>query len=155
MAEPMGWLVCARPPSTGQTNSTYSLASDNAGPSIRRAGRPPKASKVYGHVEEARVWTVMRTWSNNARKFSCSRKKEDMNKKEDMPWKRISDKKTKNKAKNDKTEHGMEKCEKTKPNRSQKVNQVKKSSEKSNSQSQSQPRQNQSQLRETEAEKTT
>ncbi|GJZ99935.1 hypothetical protein Tco_0672486, partial [Tanacetum coccineum] len=28
-------------------------------------------------------------------------------------WKRISDKKTKNKAKNDKTEHGMEKCEKT------------------------------------------
>ncbi|GJX92367.1 hypothetical protein Tco_0345693 [Tanacetum coccineum] len=33
--------------------------------------------------------------------------------------KRISDKKTKNKAKNDKTEHGMEKCEKTKSNRSQ------------------------------------
>ncbi|GJZ94487.1 reverse transcriptase domain-containing protein, partial [Tanacetum coccineum] len=29
-------------------------------------------------------------------------------------WKRISDKRTKNKAKNDKTEHGMEKCEKDK-----------------------------------------
>ncbi|GKE95096.1 putative reverse transcriptase domain-containing protein [Tanacetum coccineum] len=29
-------------------------------------------------------------------------------------WKRISDKRTKNKAKNDKTKHGMEKCEKTK-----------------------------------------
>ncbi|GKE96920.1 hypothetical protein Tco_1581775, partial [Tanacetum coccineum] len=29
-------------------------------------------------------------------------------------WKRISHKRTKNKAKNDKTEHGMEKCEKTK-----------------------------------------
>ncbi|GKC81507.1 putative reverse transcriptase domain-containing protein, partial [Tanacetum coccineum] len=53
-------------------------------------------------------------------------------------WKRISHKRTKNKAKNDKTEHGMEKCEKTKPNQSQKVNQVKKSPEKSNSQSQSQ-----------------
>ncbi|GJZ24179.1 hypothetical protein Tco_0561638 [Tanacetum coccineum] len=64
-------------------------------------------------------------------------------------------KRTKNKAKNDKTEHGMEKCEKTKPNQSQKVNQVKKSTEQSNSQSQSQPRQSQSQLRETEAEKTT
>ncbi|GKB33949.1 hypothetical protein Tco_0873350 [Tanacetum coccineum] len=50
-------------------------------------------------------------------------------------WKRISHKRTKNKAKNDKTKHGMEKCEKTKPNRSQK----------SNSQSQSQPRQSQSQ----------
>ncbi|GKF49989.1 hypothetical protein Tco_0143240, partial [Tanacetum coccineum] len=34
---------------------------------------------------------------------------------------RISHKRTKNKAKNDKTEHRMEKCEKTKPNRSQKV----------------------------------
>ncbi|GJT99670.1 reverse transcriptase domain-containing protein [Tanacetum coccineum] len=34
--------------------------------------------------------------------------------------KRISHKRTKNKAKNDKTEHGMEKCVKTKPNRSQK-----------------------------------
>ncbi|GJZ72451.1 reverse transcriptase domain-containing protein, partial [Tanacetum coccineum] len=50
-------------------------------------------------------------------------------------------KRTKNKAKNDKTKHGMEMCEKTKPNRSQKVNQAKKSTEKSNSQSQSQPRQ--------------
>ncbi|GKC76486.1 hypothetical protein Tco_1127260 [Tanacetum coccineum] len=36
--------------------------------------------------------------------------------------KRIFKKRTKNKAKNDKTEHGMEKCEKTKPNPSQKVN---------------------------------
>ncbi|GJX36177.1 putative reverse transcriptase domain-containing protein [Tanacetum coccineum] len=45
--------------------------------------------------------------------------------------KRISHKRTKNKAKNDKTDHGMEKCEETKPNRSQKVNQVKKSTEKS------------------------
>ncbi|GKA89923.1 retrovirus-related pol polyprotein from transposon TNT 1-94 [Tanacetum coccineum] len=53
-----------------------------------------------------------------------------------MHEKRISHKRTKNKAKNNKTEHGMEKCEKTKPNRSQKVNQVKKSTEKSNSQSQ-------------------
>ncbi|GJZ14048.1 hypothetical protein Tco_0549278 [Tanacetum coccineum] len=49
--------------------------------------------------------------------------------------------KDKNKAKNDKTGHGMEKCEKTKLNQSQKVNQDKKS----NSQSQSQPRQSQSQ----------
>ncbi|GKD93709.1 hypothetical protein Tco_1373546 [Tanacetum coccineum] len=64
-------------------------------------------------------------------------------------------KRTKNKAKNDKTEHGMEKCEKTKQNQSQRVNQAKKSTEKSNSQSQSQPRQSQSQLRETEAENTT
>ncbi|GJX75266.1 hypothetical protein Tco_0313861 [Tanacetum coccineum] len=40
-------------------------------------------------------------------------------------------KRMKNKAKNDKTEHGMEKCEKTKPNQSQKVNQVKKSTEQS------------------------
>ncbi|GKC95769.1 reverse transcriptase domain-containing protein, partial [Tanacetum coccineum] len=80
---------------------------------------------------------------------------DDSKDKDNELWKRISHKRTKNKAKNDKTEHGMEKCEKTKPNRSQKVNQVKKSSEKSNSQSQSQPRQNQSQLRETEAEKTT
>ncbi|GJW16871.1 hypothetical protein Tco_0024307 [Tanacetum coccineum] len=39
--------------------------------------------------------------------------------------KRISHKRTKNKAKNDKTEHGMEKCEKTKPNQSQKVKQSK------------------------------
>ncbi|GKC07510.1 retrovirus-related pol polyprotein from transposon TNT 1-94, partial [Tanacetum coccineum] len=62
-------------------------------------------------------------------------------------------KRKKNKAKNDKTEHGMEKCEKT--NQSQKVNQVKKSTEQSNSQSQSQRRQSQSQLRENEAEKTT
>ncbi|GJU29475.1 development/cell death domain-containing protein [Tanacetum coccineum] len=45
--------------------------------------------------------------------------------------KRISHKRTKNKAKNDKTEHGMERCEKTKPNRSQKVNQAKKSKSKS------------------------
>ncbi|GKE73548.1 retrovirus-related pol polyprotein from transposon TNT 1-94, partial [Tanacetum coccineum] len=37
-----------------------------------------------------------------------------------VPWKRISHKRTKNKAKNDKTEHGMEKYVKTKPNRSQK-----------------------------------
>ncbi|GKG04815.1 plastid movement impaired 1-related 1-like protein, partial [Tanacetum coccineum] len=36
-------------------------------------------------------------------------------------------KRTKNKAKNDKTEHEIGKCVKTKPNRSQKVNQVKKS----------------------------
>ncbi|GJT68586.1 retrovirus-related pol polyprotein from transposon TNT 1-94 [Tanacetum coccineum] len=36
-------------------------------------------------------------------------------------------KRTKNKAKNDKTGQGMEKCVKTKPNRSQNVNQVKKS----------------------------
>ncbi|GJT61780.1 retrovirus-related pol polyprotein from transposon TNT 1-94 [Tanacetum coccineum] len=35
-------------------------------------------------------------------------------------WKRISHKRTKNKAKDDKTDHGMEKCVKTKPNRSQK-----------------------------------
>ncbi|GKB05500.1 hypothetical protein Tco_0833695 [Tanacetum coccineum] len=41
--------------------------------------------------------------------------------------KRISHKRTKNKAKNDKTKHGMEKCEKTKPNRSQKVKQSKSS----------------------------
>ncbi|GJY88143.1 hypothetical protein Tco_0502771 [Tanacetum coccineum] len=34
--------------------------------------------------------------------------------KEDSWLKRISHKRTKNKAKNDKTEHGMEKCEKTK-----------------------------------------
>ncbi|GJW20340.1 hypothetical protein Tco_0030962 [Tanacetum coccineum] len=34
-------------------------------------------------------------------------------------WKRISDKRTKNKAKNDKTEHGMKKREKTKSNQSQ------------------------------------
>ncbi|GKB69012.1 hypothetical protein Tco_0930424 [Tanacetum coccineum] len=34
-------------------------------------------------------------------------------------------KRTKNKAKNDKTEHGMEKCQKTKPNRSQKSQTVK------------------------------
>ncbi|GJW56523.1 hypothetical protein Tco_0103254 [Tanacetum coccineum] len=44
-------------------------------------------------------------------------------------------KRMKNKAKNDKTEHGMEKCEKTKPNQSQKVNQVKKSTEQSKSKS--------------------
>ncbi|GKF07107.1 hypothetical protein Tco_0041331, partial [Tanacetum coccineum] len=50
-------------------------------------------------------------------------------------------KRTKNKAKINKTGHGMEKCEKTKPNRSQK-------SIKSNSQSQSQ-------LREAEAENIT
>ncbi|GJX03408.1 hypothetical protein Tco_0189324 [Tanacetum coccineum] len=48
-----------------------------------------------------------------------------------LEWKRISHKRTKNKAKNDKTEHGMERCEKTKPNRSQKVNQAKKSKSKS------------------------
>ncbi|GJZ77857.1 retrovirus-related pol polyprotein from transposon TNT 1-94 [Tanacetum coccineum] len=53
-----------------------------------------------------------------------------------LVWKVISHKRTKNKAKNDKTEHGMEKCEKMKPNQSQKVNPVKKSTEKSNSQSQ-------------------
>ncbi|GJU15682.1 hypothetical protein Tco_1143648 [Tanacetum coccineum] len=53
-------------------------------------------------------------------------------------------KRTKKKAKNDKTEHGMEKCEKTKTNRSQKVNKVKGSSDKSNSQSQSQPREDKS-----------
>ncbi|GKC13889.1 putative reverse transcriptase domain-containing protein, partial [Tanacetum coccineum] len=47
-------------------------------------------------------------------------------------WKRIFKKRTKNKAKNDKTEHGMEKCEKTKSNRSQ-----------SHSKSKSQPRQSQ------------
>ncbi|GKA82474.1 putative reverse transcriptase domain-containing protein [Tanacetum coccineum] len=41
-------------------------------------------------------------------------------------------KRTKNKAKNDKTEHGMERCEKTKQNQSQRVNQAKKSTEKSN-----------------------
>ncbi|GKB89536.1 hypothetical protein Tco_0961808 [Tanacetum coccineum] len=41
-------------------------------------------------------------------------------------------KRTENKAKNDKTGHGMEKCEKTKPNRSQKV---KKSKSKSKSKS--------------------
>ncbi|GKF52176.1 hypothetical protein Tco_0148643, partial [Tanacetum coccineum] len=45
-------------------------------------------------------------------------------------------KRTKNKAKNDKTGYGMEKCVKKKPNQSQKVNQVKKSTGKSNSQSQ-------------------
>ncbi|GJU11978.1 putative ribonuclease H-like domain-containing protein [Tanacetum coccineum] len=39
--------------------------------------------------------------------------------------KRISHKRMKNKAKNDKTEHGMERCEKTKPNQSQIVNQAK------------------------------
>ncbi|GJU47337.1 hypothetical protein Tco_1204603 [Tanacetum coccineum] len=61
----------------------------------------------------------------------------------------------KTKAKNDKTEHEMEMCEKTRQNQSQKVNQAKKSTEKSNSQSQSQPRMSQSQLRETEAENTT
>ncbi|GKD41254.1 hypothetical protein Tco_1261461, partial [Tanacetum coccineum] len=33
-------------------------------------------------------------------------------------------KRTKNKAKNDKTEHRMERCEKTRPNRSQRVNQA-------------------------------
>ncbi|GJW24652.1 putative reverse transcriptase domain-containing protein [Tanacetum coccineum] len=44
-------------------------------------------------------------------------------------------KRTKNKAKNDKTEHEMEKCEKTKTNRSQKVNKVKGSTEKSKSKS--------------------
>ncbi|GKG03894.1 putative reverse transcriptase domain-containing protein, partial [Tanacetum coccineum] len=33
-------------------------------------------------------------------------------------------KRTKNKAKNDKTEHGIEKCEKTKQNQSQRVNQA-------------------------------
>ncbi|GJS84387.1 hypothetical protein Tco_0750928 [Tanacetum coccineum] len=38
-----------------------------------------------------------------------------------MRWKRISDKKMKHKAKNDKTEHGMEKCENTKSNRSQRL----------------------------------
>ncbi|GKD96396.1 hypothetical protein Tco_1380293, partial [Tanacetum coccineum] len=70
-------------------------------------------------------------------------------------WKRISHKRTKNKTKNDKTKHGMEMCEKTKPNQSLIVNQAKKSIEKSNSQSQSQPRQSQSQLREAEAENTT
>ncbi|GKE43601.1 hypothetical protein Tco_1470885 [Tanacetum coccineum] len=57
-------------------------------------------------------------------------------------------KRTKNKAKNDKTGHGMEKCDKTKPNQSQIVNQAKNSTEKSNSRSQSQ-------LREAEAENTT
>ncbi|GKC84190.1 hypothetical protein Tco_1139907 [Tanacetum coccineum] len=61
-------------------------------------------------------------------------------------WKQISHKRMKNKAKNDKTEHEMEMCEKTKPNRSQKVNQVKKSTEKLNNQSQSQ-------LREAKSEK--
>ncbi|GJS91124.1 uncharacterized mitochondrial protein-like protein [Tanacetum coccineum] len=43
-------------------------------------------------------------------------------------------KRTKNKAKNNKTEHRMEKCEKMKQNQSQRVNQAKKSTEKSNSQ---------------------
>ncbi|GKC66731.1 hypothetical protein Tco_1099329, partial [Tanacetum coccineum] len=33
-------------------------------------------------------------------------------------WKRISDKRTKNEAKNDKTEHGMEKREKSKSTKS-------------------------------------
>ncbi|GJZ37671.1 hypothetical protein Tco_0583862 [Tanacetum coccineum] len=49
-------------------------------------------------------------------------------------WKRISHKRMKNKAKNDKTEHGMERCEKTKPNcqSSQKVDRkVKQSKSKS------------------------
>ncbi|GJZ12892.1 reverse transcriptase domain-containing protein [Tanacetum coccineum] len=41
------------------------------------------------------------------------------------PWKRISEKMTKNRAKTTKTEHEMEKREKTKSNRSQKVNQGK------------------------------
>ncbi|GKD01797.1 hypothetical protein Tco_1172071 [Tanacetum coccineum] len=41
--------------------------------------------------------------------------------------KRILHKRTKNKAKNDKTEHGMDKYEKTKPNRRQKVKQSKSS----------------------------
>ncbi|GJU71307.1 retrovirus-related pol polyprotein from transposon TNT 1-94 [Tanacetum coccineum] len=39
------------------------------------------------------------------------------------PRKRISHERTKNKTKNDKTDHGMEKCEETKPNRSQKLSQ--------------------------------
>ncbi|GJW72142.1 hypothetical protein Tco_0129059 [Tanacetum coccineum] len=49
--------------------------------------------------------------------------------------KRISHKRTKNKAKNDKTDHGMEKCVKTNPKSKPKVNHVKKSSEKSKSKS--------------------
>ncbi|GKE47990.1 ribonuclease H-like domain-containing protein, partial [Tanacetum coccineum] len=52
-------------------------------------------------------------------------------------WKQIIKKRTKTKLKRDKTEHGMEKCEKTKSNRSQK-------STKSKSQQESQPRQSQS-----------
>ncbi|GJX99135.1 hypothetical protein Tco_0356154 [Tanacetum coccineum] len=53
-------------------------------------------------------------------------------KKDKKVRKRISHKRTKNKAKNDKTEHGMEMCEKTKPNQSQKVNRkVKQSKSKS------------------------
>ncbi|GJX25116.1 hypothetical protein Tco_0231412 [Tanacetum coccineum] len=60
-------------------------------------------------------------------------------------WKRIFKKRTKTKLKTDKTEHGMEKCEKTKSNRSQ-------SQSKSNSQQKSQPRQSQSQPREAESE---
>ncbi|GJT66224.1 hypothetical protein Tco_1017704 [Tanacetum coccineum] len=39
-----------------------------------------------------------------------------------MFWKQIIKKRTKTKLKTDKTEHGMEKCEKTKSNQSQKVN---------------------------------
>ncbi|GJR85767.1 reverse transcriptase domain-containing protein [Tanacetum coccineum] len=62
--------------------------------------------------------------------------------------KRIFKKRTKTKLKTDKTEHGMEKCEKPKSVK------AKKSTEKSNSQSQSQPRQSQRQLREAESENT-
>ncbi|GKE60326.1 hypothetical protein Tco_1510693, partial [Tanacetum coccineum] len=53
-------------------------------------------------------------------------------------WKRIFKKRTKRKPKTNKTEHEMEKCEKTKSNRSQ-------SQSKSKSQQKSQPRQSQSQ----------
>ncbi|GKD01547.1 reverse transcriptase domain-containing protein [Tanacetum coccineum] len=57
-------------------------------------------------------------------------------------------KRTKNKAKKDKTEHGMEKCEaKSKPNRSQKVNRKVKQSKSKSTPTKS------SQLREAESEK--
>ncbi|GJT15753.1 zinc knuckle CX2CX4HX4C containing protein [Tanacetum coccineum] len=60
-------------------------------------------------------------------------------------WKRIFKKRTKRKPKTNKTEHGMEKYEKTKSNRSQ-------SHSKSKSQQKSQPQQSQSQPREAESE---
>ncbi|GJU16684.1 reverse transcriptase domain-containing protein [Tanacetum coccineum] len=60
-------------------------------------------------------------------------------------WKRIIKKRTKTKLKTDKTEHGMEKCEKTKSNRSQKSTKSKSQKSGSKSQQESQPRQSQSQ----------
>ncbi|GKC46173.1 zf-CCHC domain-containing protein [Tanacetum coccineum] len=62
---------------------------------IRECSKPPKNNDQRAFIGGA--------WSDNRKD------------KVEKTWKRISHKRTKNKAKNDKTGHGMEKCEKTKP----------------------------------------